>query len=146
MTCIHLLAVYPGAVPGSKKAHIGKRTPTEFWTDTLRRTGYGITPETLNHQSLTGLKHQDMSYKSTSHFLRQVAGTEKMSKTLPSDGSGESVGFDNPDFWLNGSQVLNTWVSCECKSTATPTTFQVNLLLVDLHTNHRRSTMMRFLH
>jgi hypothetical protein len=78
--------LFSGVAAGTKKANIGKRTPTEYWTDTLRRTGYGITPETLGHpDTITGLKPQDMTYKSTSHYLRQLAGTEKPNKTMPAE-------------------------------------------------------------
>ncbi|ELU12618.1 hypothetical protein CAPTEDRAFT_218924 [Capitella teleta] len=75
-----------GVASGSKRGNLRKGTPTEIWTDTLRRTGFGITPETLGQkQSLTGLKPQDMTYKSTSHYLRQMAGTEKMNKSMGAD-------------------------------------------------------------
>ena len=88
----HHHCIIPGTSTGAKKGHIGKRTPTEYWTDTLRRTGVGITPETLGQQhSMTGLKKQDMSYKSTSHYLRQVAGTEKLAKTMPADSVCEWI-------------------------------------------------------
>jgi hypothetical protein len=57
------------------------RTPTEYWSDTLRRTGVGLTPQTTSHMdSFSGLQKsqsRNMSYGSTSHFLRQRVGTEK---------------------------------------------------------------------
>ena len=66
----------------SKKSRQGKRTPTELWTSTLRQSGVGFTPQTTtNMDSFTGLQKsqmQNMSYSSTSHFLRQKAGTEKV--------------------------------------------------------------------
>ena len=65
----------------SKKGHQGKRTPTEFWSESLRRTGVGLTPQTTsNMDSFSGLEKsqtRNMSYGSTSHFLRQRVGTEK---------------------------------------------------------------------
>ena len=70
----------------------GKRhTATSAWTDTLRRTGVGITAETgkQNMESFSGLSKsqmKSMGYSSTSHYLRQKAGTERP----PRQGGGNT--------------------------------------------------------
>ena len=69
----------------------GGRTTTEYWSDTLRRTGVGISTESRG--SLSGLNKsqtQHMAYNSTSHYLRQMAGTEKAGGRKMNDGSSTS--------------------------------------------------------
>ena len=60
------------------------KTPTEFFVDTLRRTGVGISSETNKSRSMSGLKghnEQVYPYMSTPHYLRQKMGTEKVHRT-----------------------------------------------------------------
>ncbi|CAL1527285.1 unnamed protein product [Lymnaea stagnalis] len=60
------------------------RTPTEFFIDTLRKTGVGLSTETNKNQSLTGLPRgntQAYPYLSTSHYMRQVMGVENSART-----------------------------------------------------------------
>lgn len=75
-----LSAVKSGTALGPRgKSPTHPKTPTEYWTDTLRRTGVGYT-STGHLDSFSGLKKaqtRNMAYGSTSHFLRQMAGTEK---------------------------------------------------------------------
>uniref|UniRef100_A0A2C9M5A4 Uncharacterized protein n=1 Tax=Biomphalaria glabrata TaxID=6526 RepID=A0A2C9M5A4_BIOGL len=55
------------------------KTTTEFFIDTLRRTGVGISAETNKNQSMSGLPRGNTNaypYLSTSHFIRQVVGVE----------------------------------------------------------------------
>ena len=33
---------------------VGKRTPTEYWAETLNKTGVGYTAQTAKHNSFTG--------------------------------------------------------------------------------------------
>ncbi|XP_061181859.1 IQ domain-containing protein E-like isoform X4 [Saccostrea echinata] len=63
------------------------KTTTEYWVDTLRRTGTGITTQSTGSvgttNTFTGLKRPNetaMAYLSTSSYLRQMAGTEKSKK------------------------------------------------------------------
>ncbi|BFZ03004.1 hypothetical protein BsWGS_06043 [Bradybaena similaris] len=65
--------------PGSPR----HKTPTEYFIDTLRKTGVGISAETNKSQSLTGLKGNGLYYPylSTSHYMRNVLGTEKFPRT-----------------------------------------------------------------
>ncbi|CAG5121322.1 unnamed protein product, partial [Candidula unifasciata] len=65
--------------PGSPR----HKTPTEYFIDTLRKTGVGISAETNKSQSLTGLKGSSLHYPylSTSHYMRNVMGTEKFPRT-----------------------------------------------------------------
>ena len=67
---------------GTKKNRTANRTAIEAWGDHLRRSGSGISTESKNN-TMTGLnktKTKDMSYASTSHYLRQLMGTEKTKK------------------------------------------------------------------
>ncbi|KAK3090919.1 hypothetical protein FSP39_015721 [Pinctada imbricata] len=59
------------------------KTPTEYWVDTLRRTGIGISTESTSMNSLSAMRKNNdmnMAYLSTSSYLRQMAGTEKPRK------------------------------------------------------------------
>ena len=70
---------YLGVSTGTKKNRTMNRTAVEAWGDHLRRSGSGISTESKNN-TMTGLnkaKTKDMSYASTSHYLRQLMGTEK---------------------------------------------------------------------
>ncbi|KAK3756906.1 hypothetical protein RRG08_009448 [Elysia crispata] len=70
--------VYRSASPRHKSV-------TEYFVDTLRKTGVGLSSETNKSQSMTGLNRNGDSlfpYRSTSHYMRQVMGTERAS---PSD-------------------------------------------------------------
>ena len=63
---------------GTKKG-LKSKSAVEAWGDHLRRSGSGISTESKNN-TMTGLtkaKTKDMSYASTSHYLRQLMGTEK---------------------------------------------------------------------
>ena len=87
-SCIELLTIkifniVVGPSPRVKKAHVGKRSPVEYWTDTLRKSGVGISTESSGMNTMTGLNKtqgKNMAYSSTSHYLRQVVGTEKPKK------------------------------------------------------------------
>ncbi|ESO82030.1 hypothetical protein LOTGIDRAFT_170441 [Lottia gigantea] len=75
-----------GALNSGSTGHIGSsprhKTPIEYWVDTLRKTGSGISTES-GRNTFTGLKKDnglDMAYYSTSHHLRQVMGVEKPRK------------------------------------------------------------------
>ena len=74
--------------PSKNKGHVGKRTTAEYWTDTLRKTGFGISTESGANGMTNLRKAQGMAYSSTSHYLRQVAGLEKGRK-VASDPTGE---------------------------------------------------------
>ncbi|XP_067670716.1 IQ domain-containing protein E-like isoform X2 [Haliotis asinina] len=55
------------------------KTPIEFWVDTLRKTGMGMSTESSGN-AMTGLKKgndMNLAYLSTSHYMRQMMGTEK---------------------------------------------------------------------
>ncbi|GFO47703.1 Iq domain-containing protein e-like [Plakobranchus ocellatus] len=68
--------VYRSASPRHK-------TPTEYFVDTLRKTGVGLSSETNKSQSMTGLNRAGgdglFPYRSTSHYMRQVMGIERAS-------------------------------------------------------------------
>ncbi|GFR66380.1 IQ domain-containing protein E [Elysia marginata] len=67
--------VYRAASPRHKSV-------TEYFVDTLRKTGVGLSSETNKSQSMTGLNRAGDSlfpYRSTSHYMRQVMGTERSS-------------------------------------------------------------------
>lgn len=69
--------VYRAASPRHK-------TVTEYFVDTLRKTGVGLSSETNRSQSMTGLNRVGdalFPYRSTSHYMRQVMGTERGSPT-----------------------------------------------------------------
>ncbi|KAH9504019.1 hypothetical protein Btru_067549 [Bulinus truncatus] len=60
-------------------------TTTEYFIDTLRRTGVGISSETNKNQSLTGLPRGGTTaypYLSTSHYMRQAMGVENTPRAL----------------------------------------------------------------
>ncbi|XP_064616436.1 IQ domain-containing protein E-like [Liolophura sinensis] len=56
-----------------------RKTPVEYWVDTLRRSRTGISTESTGMNSFTGLKkdNKHLAYLSTPSYLRQLAGTEK---------------------------------------------------------------------
>lgn len=59
------------------------KTTTEYWVDTLRKTGFGRSTESTGMNTFSGLKkpkERDMPYLSTSSYLRQMVGTEKPRK------------------------------------------------------------------
>ncbi|XP_021351055.1 IQ domain-containing protein E-like isoform X2 [Mizuhopecten yessoensis] len=59
------------------------KTTTEYWVDTLRKTGIGRSTESTGMNTFSGLKkpkERDMPYLSTSSYLRQMVGTEKTKK------------------------------------------------------------------
>lgn len=63
------------------------KSTTEYWVDTLRRTGTGITTQSTGSvgttNTFTGLKRPNeaaMAYLSTSSYMRQMMGTEKTKK------------------------------------------------------------------
>ncbi|XP_060071720.1 IQ domain-containing protein E-like [Ylistrum balloti] len=59
------------------------KTSTEYWVDTLRKTGIGRSTESTGMNTFSGLKkpkERDMPYLSTSSYLRQIVGTEKPKK------------------------------------------------------------------
>lgn len=63
------------------------KSTTEYWVDTLRRTGTGITTQSTGGvgttNTFTGLKRPNeaaMAYLSTSSYMRQMMGTEKTKK------------------------------------------------------------------
>ncbi|XP_025100404.1 IQ domain-containing protein E-like isoform X2 [Pomacea canaliculata] len=59
------------------------KTPVEYWVETLRKTGSGISTESTGMNTFTGLKKANEKYypyMSTSHFMRQVMGTEKANR------------------------------------------------------------------
>ncbi|KAI0233849.1 hypothetical protein LSAT2_015937 [Lamellibrachia satsuma] len=66
--------------PTKNKGHMGKRSTAEYWTDTLRKTGFGISTESGANGMTNLRKTQGMAYSSTSHYLRQIAGLEKARK------------------------------------------------------------------
>ena len=74
-----LYGVVDGTTKGSKKSAV------DLWSESLNKTGVGITTQTISgRESLSGLKKsqlKNMSYSSTSHYLRQIVGTEKGRKT-----------------------------------------------------------------
>ncbi|KAK3580706.1 hypothetical protein CHS0354_005710 [Potamilus streckersoni] len=56
------------------------KTPSEYWVDTLRKTGIGISTESTGMNTFSGLKRPNemaIPYLSTSSFMRQMMGTEK---------------------------------------------------------------------
>ena len=66
--------------PTKNKGHMGKRSAAEYWTDTLRKTGVGISTES-GANGMTNLKStHGIAFSSTSHYLRQLAGLEKARK------------------------------------------------------------------
>merc|ERR1711963_91296 len=74
------------------------KTPTEFFVDTLRRTGVGLSSETNKSQSLTGLKgsrEQTYPYMSTPHYLRQMMGTEKPGRPTADPTARHNAGTPN---------------------------------------------------
>ncbi|XP_033752568.1 IQ domain-containing protein E-like isoform X2 [Pecten maximus] len=59
------------------------KTSTEYWVDTLRKTGIGRSTESTGMNTFSGLKkpkERDMPYLSTSSYLRQMVGVEKTKK------------------------------------------------------------------
>lgn len=58
------------------------KTSTEYWVDTLRKTGIGRSTESIGMNTFSGKRprEQDMAYLSTSSYLRQMVGTEKPQK------------------------------------------------------------------
>ncbi|XP_074647702.1 uncharacterized protein LOC141903482 isoform X2 [Tubulanus polymorphus] len=72
-----------GTLGGGGKAKAGKpvkRSASEYWIDTLRKTGEGHSTESIGMNTFTGIRRPDemnMAYLSTSHYLRQMKGTEK---------------------------------------------------------------------
>ncbi|XP_050393678.2 IQ domain-containing protein E isoform X2 [Patella vulgata] len=69
-----------GALGSGSPRH---KTPIEYWVDTLRKTGTGISTESSGRNTFTGLKKNNdlnMAYHSTSHHLRQMMGVEKAKK------------------------------------------------------------------
>lgn len=93
-----------------------KRTALEQWNNTLRRTGVGITTETMGSKdSFSGLRKsqmKNMSYGSTSHYLRQIVGTEK-SKKLPPESPGRF--FVNSKTFFVQCTVAAHLFSCHIK-------------------------------
>ncbi len=75
---------------GTKKSQKGRSTgAVQAWGDNLRKSGTGISTESKG-SSMTGLnksRTKDMSYASTSHYLRQLAGAEKARKSFDSTQS-----------------------------------------------------------
>ncbi|CAH1793332.1 unnamed protein product [Owenia fusiformis] len=67
-----------GGLHGTKRGvNTTRKSATEYWTDTLRKTGHGISTESTPN-GMTGLKSsRAMPYNSTSHYMRQLAGTER---------------------------------------------------------------------
>ncbi|XP_046379018.1 IQ domain-containing protein E-like isoform X1 [Haliotis rufescens] len=60
------------------------KTPIEFWVDTLRKTGVGMSTESSGN-AMTGLKKGNdlnLAYLSTSHYMRQMMGTEKPRRNM----------------------------------------------------------------
>lgn len=55
------------------------KTASEYWIDTLRKTGQGISTESTGMNTFSGKRprDRDMPYLSTPHHLRQMVGTEK---------------------------------------------------------------------
>ncbi|KAL3877716.1 hypothetical protein ACJMK2_035381 [Sinanodonta woodiana] len=56
------------------------KTPSEYWVDTLRKTGIGFSTESTGMNTFSGLKRPNemaIPYLSTSSFMRQMMGTEK---------------------------------------------------------------------
>ncbi|XP_052764700.1 IQ domain-containing protein E-like isoform X2 [Mya arenaria] len=60
------------------------KTASEFWIDTLRKTGTGFTTESTGMNTFNGKRprDKDMPYLSTPSYLRQIAGTEKQGKMI----------------------------------------------------------------
>ncbi len=115
--CIMLIAGSPGKRPGSSSAARSTRelwlnatkngttnhhrspaggknkTSVEQWSETLSKTGVGLTTQTTNKSAnMSALKKSQskhMAYSSTSHYLRQLVGTEKTRKTLVNDTPSE---------------------------------------------------------
>ncbi|XP_046552516.1 LOW QUALITY PROTEIN: uncharacterized protein LOC124262112 [Haliotis rubra] len=60
------------------------KTPIEFWVDTLRKTGMGKS-QRVRGNAMTGLKKgndMNLAYFSTSHYMRQMMGTEKARRNV----------------------------------------------------------------
>ncbi|CAC5356480.1 unnamed protein product [Mytilus coruscus] len=58
------------------------KTSTEYWVDTLRKTGIGRSTESTGMNTFSGKRprDQDMAYLSTSAYMRQMMGAEKPQK------------------------------------------------------------------
>ncbi|CAG2212630.1 unnamed protein product [Mytilus edulis] len=58
------------------------KTSTEYWVDTLRKTGIGRSTESTGMNTFSGKRprEQDMAYLSTSAYMRQMMGAEKPQK------------------------------------------------------------------
>lgn len=58
------------------------KTASEYWIDTLRKTGQGISTESTGMNTFSGKRprDKDMAYLSTPSYLRQMVGTEKSGK------------------------------------------------------------------
>ncbi|XP_060594862.1 IQ domain-containing protein E-like isoform X2 [Ruditapes philippinarum] len=58
------------------------KTVSEYWIDTLRKTGTGFTTESTGMNTFSGKRprDKDMPYLSTPAYLRQMAGTERQHK------------------------------------------------------------------
>lgn len=58
------------------------KTSTEYWVDTLRKTGIGRSTESTGMNTFSGKRprEEDMAYLSTSVYMRQKAGIEKPQK------------------------------------------------------------------
>lgn len=70
--------------PGNTK----NKTASEYWTETLRRSGHGLTGQTRK-AGLSNLDKNlanDMAYGSTSHYLRQMVGAEKVTNGIERNG------------------------------------------------------------
>ncbi|XP_053385019.1 golgin subfamily A member 6-like protein 22 isoform X2 [Mercenaria mercenaria] len=59
------------------------KTVSEYWIDTLRKTGTGFTTESTGMNTFSGKRprDKDMPYLSTPAYLRQMAGTERPPKS-----------------------------------------------------------------
>ncbi|KAK7112123.1 IQ domain-containing protein E-like isoform X2 [Littorina saxatilis] len=59
------------------------KTPIDFWVETLRKTGTGISTESSRMNTFSGLKNGNEKfypYLSTSHYMRTAMGTEKQGR------------------------------------------------------------------
>ncbi|KAK7507952.1 hypothetical protein BaRGS_00000917 [Batillaria attramentaria] len=69
--------MHAGGHRGESPRH---KTPIEYWVETLRKTGTGISTESTGMNTFSGLKKTNEKfypYLSTSHYMRNVMGTEK---------------------------------------------------------------------
>jgi hypothetical protein len=83
-----------GLTTGARKPGTpGKRTSMDYWMDALRKTGEGRSTNSTRMNTFTGGRPDqgNMPYMSTSHYLRQMVGTEKGKKSPADPQLGKNI-------------------------------------------------------